>query len=67
MSVLALDVAAMRHYDPRDEADVVVVGTGAGGAPVLAELARAGLRVIALEAGPFFDPAEHTPDEIDSA
>lgn len=67
MSALALDVAAMRHYDPRDEADVVVVGTGAGGAPMLAELARAGLRVIALEAGPFFDPAEHTPDEIDAA
>jgi hypothetical protein len=25
------------------------------------------VRVIALEAGPFFDPAEHTPDEIDAA
>ena len=67
MSGLALDVAAMRRYDPRDEADVVVIGTGAGGAPMLAELAGAGLRVVGLEAGPFFDPAEHTPDETDAA
>jgi len=49
-----------------DEVDVVVVGTGAGGAPVLAELAAAGLRVVALEAGPYFDPARHTPDELDA-
>lgn len=66
MSALALDVAAMRRFDPSEEVDVVVVGTGAGGAPVLAELAAAGLRAVALEAGPFFDPAAHTPDETEA-
>src|SRR5215210_487195 len=47
----------MRRYDLTDTADVVVIGTGAGGAPVLARLARAGLRVVALEAGRFWAPA----------
>ncbi len=33
------------------DADAVVVGTGAGGSVMLRELARAGLRVVALEEG----------------
>jgi choline dehydrogenase-like flavoprotein len=40
-----------------DEVDCVVIGTGAGGAPLLARLAQAGLRVVALEAGPWHNPA----------
>lgn len=36
----------------RDDADVCVVGLGAAGGIVAAQLAEAGLRVIALEAGP---------------
>ena len=39
-----------------DEVDCVVIGTGAGGAPLLARLAAAGLRVVALEAGPWHNP-----------
>jgi len=46
-----------RRYSPGDEVDAVVVGTGAGGAPVLARLAAAGLRVVALEAGRHWRPA----------
>lgn len=64
---LRIDTSAMRRWPTDEEVDVVVVGTGAGGAPVLAELAEAGLKVVALEAGPFFDPVTHTPDETDAA
>ncbi|HYK97239.1 MAG TPA: GMC family oxidoreductase [Candidatus Acidoferrales bacterium] len=35
-----------------DDADVIVVGLGAAGGVIAAELAEAGLRVIAVEAGP---------------
>jgi len=38
--------------------DAIVIGTGAGGAPLLARLAQAGLSVVALEAGEFWNPAQ---------
>ncbi len=37
------------------ECEVVIVGTGAGGAPVAAELASQGVAVLMLEEGGFFD------------
>lgn len=40
--------------DIRREADVVVVGSGAGGAPVAKELAEAGYRVVVVEEGAWF-------------
>ena len=57
---------SMRRYDDAEELDAVVIGTGAGGAPLLAKLAKAGLKVVALEAGRWFDsPAEQFPtDEL---
>ncbi len=48
--------AEMRHYDDGDEIDAVIVGCGAGGSTMLQRLARAGWRVAALDAGPFWDP-----------
>src|SRR5206468_1391121 len=45
------------------EADLCVVGTGAGGAMVAREAARAGLRVIALEEGPHSTPRDFTQRE----
>lgn len=39
-------------------ADVAVIGMGAGGAAALAELARQGLRVVGIEAGPQLTPAQ---------
>ena len=39
--------------------DVVVVGSGAGGAVVAAICAEAGLRVIVLEEGPYYSAAEY--------
>ncbi|RZA08116.1 MAG: GMC family oxidoreductase [Proteobacteria bacterium] len=57
-------VASPRAYGNDEIVDAVVIGTGAGGAPILAKLAAAGLKVVALEAGPRFDPAtEFATDE----
>lgn len=47
----------MRTYTTSDAVDAVVIGTGAGGAPLLARLAQAGLSVVALEAGKHWNPA----------
>ena len=46
-----------RKYDLSETVDAVVIGTGAGGAPLLARLAAAGRSVIALDAGKFWNPA----------
>ena len=59
-----MNLTAMRRYGTDKEVDAVVIGTGAGGAPILARLAQAGRRVVALEAGRNWDPSDHTPDEI---
>lgn len=44
--------------------DVVVVGSGAGGAPVAWELARSGAKVLVLEKGPRYGPRDFVRDEI---
>jgi len=46
----------MRRFPDADEVDLVVVGCGAGGATVTQRLARTGATVVALDAGPFWDP-----------
>jgi choline dehydrogenase-like flavoprotein len=48
----------MRRYDHDDEVDVVVVGCGAGGGTLTQRLARAGFSVVALDAGPWWDPEQ---------
>jgi choline dehydrogenase-like flavoprotein len=54
----------MRRYDEGDEVDVVVVGCGAGGATLIQRLARAGVSIVGLDAGPFWDPdADWVSDE----
>ena len=69
MNALAQLRGKMRQYEENEKVDAVVIGTGAGGAPILAKLAAAGLRVVALEAGQWFpSPAEQFPtDELDAA
>ena len=42
--------------------DVVVVGSGAGGAPIAAELAEAGFDVIVLEEGRYYTTRDFTAD-----
>ena len=50
------DEAAERAAAAEPEFDYVIVGSGAGGAPVAANLAEAGYRVLVLEAG--LDPED---------
>ncbi len=45
----------MRRFSESDEIDYVIVGCGAAGGVLLQRLARSGFRVMALEAGPFWD------------
>ncbi len=48
----------MQQFTTHETVDAVVIGTGAGGAPLLARLAAAGLRVVALDAGKSWSPAQ---------
>ncbi len=48
---------SVRRFAEHEAVDAVVIGTGAGGGPLLARLAQAGLKVVALEAGKFWNPA----------
>jgi len=50
----AIDVP-MRQYGPDDEVDYCIVGVGAAGGVLVQRLARAGYRVVGIEAGPFWD------------
>ncbi len=54
-------VAPAASLPPR--VDAIVVGSGAGGAPVAARLAEAGLEVLLLEAGPRLSSSDFTGDE----
>jgi choline dehydrogenase-like flavoprotein len=47
-----------------DPVDVVVIGSGAGGAPVALQLGRAGFKVAVLEKGPFYMKDDFVHDEI---
>ncbi len=54
----------MRRHALDQAVDAVIIGTGAGGSPLLARLARAGLSVVAMEAGGFTDAAAYASDEV---
>ena len=52
-----------RHLDLR--AEVAIVGSGAGGAVLAAELARAGFDVVVLEQGPYFTADDMTASPVE--
>ncbi len=62
-----LEQAAMRPPDGEVEScDVVVVGSGAGGAAVARVLAEAGLDVIVVEEGDYHDALTYSRDPVDA-
>src|SRR5262249_46715073 len=46
----------------RDQFDVIVIGSGAGGAPIAHTLAKAGKSVLVLEKGPLIRPQYQAPN-----
>ncbi len=59
-------IEAGQTYPTNDMVDVVVIGTGCGGAPLLDRLVRNGLSVVALEAGRHWDgPRDYAQDEVE--
>src|SRR5215216_4730641 len=44
--------------------DVLIIGSGAGGGPLAASLAKAGYEVLVLEKGPFYQREDYVYDEV---
>ena len=59
---LAVTQASDVHGDLQLTADVIVIGSGAGGAVVAYEMAKAGRDVLIIEAGPYVPSSEFTED-----
>ena len=55
--------APMQRFSNDEAVDALVIGLGAGGGPLLSRLAGAGLKCVALEAGPWHDPRDFATDE----
>jgi choline dehydrogenase-like flavoprotein len=66
-SPLRLDPADMRVPDGEEEScDVVVVGSGAGGASVARVLSEAGVSVIVVEEGDYYDASSYSRDVFEA-
>jgi choline dehydrogenase-like flavoprotein len=59
-----MNLNQMKRYPTEEPVDAVVIGTGAGGAPLLAALASTNLSVVALEARRNWTPEDFTADEV---
>jgi choline dehydrogenase-like flavoprotein len=62
------EVGGLGDLEPRsagEDCDVVIVGSGAGGAAAAATLAEAGLDVLVLESGPYVDRKTYPTDPLE--
>ena len=50
--------SSMNNRIYKDGADVLIVGAGAAGGVLARDLSKAGLKVVLIEAGPFWDPQQ---------
>ncbi|HEX7291229.1 MAG TPA: GMC family oxidoreductase [Conexibacter sp.] len=62
---LPLRVHAPEEVGEAIEADVCIVGSGAGGATLAYELAKAGRSVLILERGPYVEPRDFSENEVE--
>jgi Choline dehydrogenase and related flavoproteins len=51
-------------YQPSDEVDFVIVGSGAAGGVIAKELSTAGFRIVVLEQGPYLKEQDFAHDEL---
>jgi len=65
-SELKLDAEAMRAPADLERCDVVVVGSGAGGASVARVLSEAGMSVIVVEEGEYYDASTYSTDVFEA-
>jgi choline dehydrogenase-like flavoprotein len=61
-----LDAAQLRPPGAQESCDVVIVGSGAGGAAAARTLAEAGLSVIVVEEGDYHDASTYPSDALSS-
>jgi len=55
----------LAHRKYKDQADICIVGAGAAGGVMAYELSKAGLKVVVIEAGPFWNPqTDFASDEL---
>ena len=55
----------LNHRKYKDNADICIVGAGAAGGVLAYELSKAGLKVVVIEAGPFWNPqTDFASDEL---
>jgi choline dehydrogenase-like flavoprotein len=62
----ALDTVAMDPPEGTERCDVVIVGSGAGGAAAARSLAEAGLSVIVVEEGEYHDASSYSTDPFEA-
>jgi choline dehydrogenase-like flavoprotein len=65
LNVMTPQVLEQKGIDVIDDADVVIIGSGAAGATLAEQLADKGRRVLILEKGLYVHPDDFSEDEID--